>query len=81
MEGAFYDFSKGGSFETVVKSTAPAAPAKRGRKPAAKKEGAAPAAPAKRGRKPAAKEEGAVPAVPAKRGRKPAAKEAEQTEQ
>ena len=36
LEGAFYDFSKGGSFETVVKSTAPAAPAKRGRKPAAK---------------------------------------------
>ena len=35
---------------------APAAPAKRGRKPAAKEEGAAPAAPAKRGRKPAAKE-------------------------
>ena len=31
LEGAFYDFSKGGSFETVVKSTAPAAPAKRGR--------------------------------------------------
>ena len=93
LEGAFYDFSKGGSFETVVKSTAPAAPAKRGRKPAAKEEGAAPAAPAKRGRKPAAKKEGAAPAkrgrkpaakkegaapaAPAKRGRKPAAKEEE----
>ena len=69
LEGAFYDFARGGSFEAVIKSApaASAAPKKRGRKPAAQKaETEAPAAPKKRGRKPAAqKAEGAALSAPA----------------
>lgn len=83
VDGAFYDFTKGGSFETVVRhEAAPAAPKKRGRKPAVQKAEAnpaeAPEAPKKRGRKPAAQKAEANPAAPKKRGRKPAAQKAEE---
>ncbi len=80
LEGAFYDFVRGGSFETVVKPASAAASAskKRGRKPASQK-AEAPAAPEKGVRKPAANasEAAALPAAPKKRGRKPASRNEE----